>query len=366
MRAVQDLTFQHEWGNTAEDIATVRLSAVGDLMVCRHVTEENSTLLYEDVGSELFGADLVFGNLETPAHPGRQSRPFPAFNLSDEATRIYLGTDRAHGFDIVSTANNHVLDQGEEGLLATLDHLDGLGVMHVGSSRTREERDEGFPIVERNEIRIAFLAYTFSTNGRRLPEGREYEVNLVRLNTLQGPPDISLIEQHICTARELGADVVIVSLHWGTEYELYPPRRIIDVGHQVADAGADVILGHHPHVLNPLESYVPARRNQGVPEVLIAYSLGNFMTEQQRSLFRTGIILHVELSQGIVHGDKQVWISRMDYTPTWWYTRNTPGHRDYRIVNLQKAVNAEAEYPFLNRSDWRMLRSAQRLILERF
>ncbi len=361
----QDLRFENTWTQTAHDVSSVRISAVGDLMVRRHLNEQNSVHLYQDVQDELFGADIVFGNLEAPAHPGRGSSPFPSYNLSAEATRVYLGVDTVHGFDIVSTANNHVLDQGEEGLLATLDHLDALGVMHVGSSRTRQERDGGFPILDENGIRTAFLAYTFSTNGRDLPDGREYEVNLLHLNTLQGPPDIFLIEQHITAARELGADVVAVSLHWGVEYEFYPPRRIIDLGHRIADLGADVILGHHPHILNPMESYVPTERRHGVPEVLIAYSLGNCIPEQSRSVLRTSVILHVELSRGTVDGAERVWISGVDYTPVWWYARTVPGNRDYRLIHLDRALTEGGEYPFLSCGEWRMLRSVKHLIIDR-
>lgn len=362
----QDLRFENEWSRTAEDISTVYISAVGDLMARKRLEEENSIHLYDDVQDELFDADIVFGNLETPAHPDRGSRPFPSYNLSAEATRVYLGIDRPHGFDVVSTANNHVLDQGEEGLLATLDHLDELGVMHVGSSCTPEERDHGFPIIEANGVKIAFLAYTFSTNGRPLPLGRDYEVNLVRMNTLEGPPDISLIEKHLETARDLGADVVAVSLHWGMEYEFYPPRRIIDLGHRIADAGADVIFGHHPHILNPMESYVPKNRDRGVPEVLIAYSLGNFIPDQSRTVYRTTIILHLELSRGSVDGEERVWISNVDYTPVWWYMKTISHDGDYRLINLNKALAQEADYPFLSRRQWRVLRSARHLIFERF
>ena len=362
----QDLSFENEWEKDAEEVSAIGLSAVGDLMVHTRLTADNSVHLYDDIHDELFNADIVFGNLETPAHPGRASAPFPSFNLSAEATRVYLGVDEGHGFDVVSTANNHVLDQGEEGLRATLDYLDKLNVLHVGSSRTREERDEEFPIIEKNGIKTALLAYTFSTNGRPLPQGREYEVNLVQLNTLEGPPDISMIEQHLATARDLGADFVVVSLHWSMEYEFYPPRRIIELGHRIADAGADVILGHHPHMLNPLESYVPQSREEGVPEVLIAYSLGNFIPGQWRTVFRTSIILHVELSRGVIDGETRVWISGVDYTPVWWYARAIPGQRDYRLINLNRALADREAYSFLSGRDWRMLHLARDLIIERF
>lgn len=367
----QDLQFGNKWDQSAETTGKASISAVGDLMIQHKLNTSNSVHLYDDIEAELFGADIIFGNLETPAHPARPSKRFPAFNMSAEATRIYLGMDRKKGFGVVSTANNHVLDQGEESLLATLDHLDELRVAHVGSSRSPDERDNGFPIIEANGIKVAFLAYTFSTNWRSVPESKEYEVNLVRLNKMRGDPDISLIERHIQTARERGADVVVLSLHWGHDYEFYPSRRIIDRGHRIADAGADIIIGHHPHVLGPMESYVPQNRGMGVPEVLIAYSLGNFIPDPNTTHFefRTSFILNLTLAHTVKENKKQVWIDKVSYTPIWWYSRKKRGKRDYRLINIKKAVEYgedSSQYPFLRRRDWREIRKAQNFIKERF
>lgn len=354
----QDLDF----GEKYHAVETLSLNVVGDIMARPRIDKTNGAYLYQDIQDELFGADILFGNFESPSHPQRPSHVFPSYNLSAEATRLYLGADRGQGFSVVSTANNHVLDQGEEGLLATLGFLDELGVAHVGSARSPDERDRGFPIMEANHIKVAFLAYTFSTNGRPVPQGREYEVNLINLNTMKGEPDISLIERHIKTARERGADVVAVSLHWGVEYELYPPRRFIDLGHRIADAGADLILGHHPHILNPMERYIPQGRSQGLPETLIVYSLGNFIPDHYKMEFQTTMILHITLARGKVGGEERVWIDGIDYTPVWWYCRMLPGLKEFRLINIDKALGNPDDYPFLRPRHQRELRAAKRFI----
>jgi poly-gamma-glutamate synthesis protein (capsule biosynthesis protein) len=367
----QDLRFGPERNQSAEITAEVSLAAVGDLMVRDHLDTANSAHLYDDVRKKLFSADIVFGNLESPANPALPTRPFPGFNLSAEAVRRYLNIDEERGFDIVSTANNHALDQGEEGLLATLDHLEELGVRHVGTSRSPEERDDGFPILEKGGVKTAFLAYTFSTNWKDVPVTREYVVNLVRLNTMKGEPDLSLIESHIAAARKRGADVVVVSLHWGHDYEFYPERRFIERAHRIADSGADIILGHHPHVLGPLESYAPPDRDQGTPEVLIAYSLGNFIpdSDSKKLVYETGMILEVTLAKGVMDGEERVWIKKAEITPTWWYSRMYGPEKDYRLINVNRATSRKGDeslYPFLSVRDWRKLGEARQYIQEKY
>jgi poly-gamma-glutamate synthesis protein (capsule biosynthesis protein) len=150
------------------------------------------------------------------------------------------------------------------------------------------------------------------------------------------------------------------------ENEFYPPARIIEVGHRLAEAGADIILGHHPHVIGPLERYIPKGRTQGLPEVLIAYSLGNFIPDSYKVTGQTGIILHVSLARGSVNGKDTIWIEDVDYTPVLWYCRRLSGRRDYRLINIDQALAPEGRqhYPFLRSRNWRELEAAQGLILQ--
>ncbi len=363
----QDLCFGQDLPGQQGPVTRVRLAAVGDMMVKKHLNPQTARHLFDDVRDQLYLPDISFGNLESPVDPSRKIGSFPAYNATPDQVRLYKDA----GFDVFSTANNHVLDQKESGLIATLEFLDQEKISHVGSSRSIEERDEKFPVLEAKGIRIAFLAYTFSTNGRKLSSGHEFMVNLIPFNIIGEQPDISLIQKHIRTARDRGAHLVIVSLHWNMEYEFFPPERIIVLGHKIADSGADIILGHHPHVLQPLEKYVPSRSEAGpaVPEVLIAYSLGNIIPDAYQLECQTSIILNVEFSRALVHGCEKFWISRVSWTPVWWYGRAIPGSRDYRIINIEKALSHESDpsaYPFLKKRQLRKLHQAQNILHDLF
>ncbi len=364
----QDLRFGREITARAGHVEKLRIAAVGDMMVKRRLDLETGRHLFDDVSDELSGADITFGNLEAPVDPSRKAGVFPAYNSTPDHIRLY----KEAGFDVFSTANNHVLDQKESGLTATLDFLDEQRIFHVGSSRSPEERDEGFPIMDAGAVRIAFLAYTFSTNGRKTSPGNEYMVNHIPLNMIDGSPDISLVREHIITARARGADLVVVSLHWNMEFEFYPPKRIIDLGHRIADSGADIILGHHPHVLQPLERFVPEPGPAGpaVPEVLIAYSLGNFIPDAYTLETKTSVILDVEISHAFMDGKEKFWISGVGWTPVWFYKgRDLKGGREYRIINIEKALACEHDESgcgFLSSDDHRRIREADEIIKEFF
>jgi poly-gamma-glutamate capsule biosynthesis protein CapA/YwtB (metallophosphatase superfamily) len=363
----QDLCFGKNMPDIHEKPTTLRLAAAGDLMVKTHLDRKTARHLFDDVSNELASPDITFGNLESPVVPSSKVGAFPAYNATPEQVRLY----KQAGFDIFSTANNHVLDQKDSGLIATLEFLDQEKIAHVGSSRTKEERDNMFPILEAKGLRIAFLAYTFSTNGRKTLPGNEYMVNHIPLNLIDEQPDISLIQKHIRTARSRGADLVAVSLHWGMEYEFFPPRRIIELAHNIADQGADIILGHHPHVLQPLEKYIPQRSDAGpvVPEVLIAYSLGNFIPDAYILECKTGIILDVEISRAEFKDRDQIWISRVTWTPVWFHKRRSMASREYRIININKALAKDCDpeiYPYLSERDCRKIYAAHEIVRDLF
>lgn len=191
------------------------------------------------VAPALRAADLAVGNLEQPvtgADLGGYTG-YPRFNSPPEL----LAALRQAGFDVLTNANNHTLDRGRRGVERTYANLERFGFIHAGTARTPEERDR-IAIAEAGGIRIAFLAYTYGTNGIPLPA--PYLVNLI---------DPRQIAADIARARRAGADLVSVSLHFGNEYETEPNRQQEDMVDQVLAAGADIVLGHHPHVLQRAE-----------------------------------------------------------------------------------------------------------------
>ncbi len=303
--------------------ATTNLVFVGDLM--QHMSQHNRALghggkrpdyqpFFAQILDELSGGDLLGANLEFPVVPSRPPSGYPQFN----GTVDYLHSLKDVGFDLLSTANNHTADQSSLGILETLDELDSLDFLHVGSARTFEEQDNNFPIWRAPDgTNIAFLAYTFSTNG--LPFRPSHLVNLVNLNNSNA--NLSLIGRHIKTARARGADVVIVQCHWGNEYENFPLTAVKNNARQILEMGADAIVGHHPHVVQPFEFVTTKDGRSG----FIHYSLGNFFSGQTSFPKNVGVILKlgVETDQ---HG--------VLFTPQYIATVVRPS--DYVILNADE------------------------------
>ena len=266
-----------------EVLAVAEIAAVGDLLMHEAVKasaraadrrdEQGRSLnhagydaLFEDVASSLRRADLAFANLETPVAPrtGRGSRAF-VFN----APRELLPALRHAGIGLVSFANNHVYDQGRPGLVETMAELRAAELPFLGAGETCDEASQA-RILEVKGIRVAFVGGTRLFNQDL--NGREDEPCAWLL-------DEEVAKRRIREARDRGAELVVFSIHWGVEYETSPRKQEIDLAHRLIDAGADVILGHHPHVLQPVEIVQAADGRTG----LVAYSLGNFVSNQSRT-----------------------------------------------------------------------------------
>ena len=235
-------TFTAAAGQAEPIIKTAKLAVVGDIMV--HDYQYNEAYdpatgeydfmhNFQDVKKYFAGNDLVIGNLElTFGGPDRPYSSFPCFNTPDS----FLDAVQDAGFNLLTTANNHCMDTGQAGLIRTLDKLDEAGIQHFGTYRSQEERDTIF-YKDVNGIRFAFLSYTYGTNG--IPVSEEYLVNLIDSDTM-----VSDIKE----ARK-NADVVVVMPHMGNEYETDPRDIFVEWADLVFDAGADIVLASHPHVL---------------------------------------------------------------------------------------------------------------------
>ena len=219
-------------------------------------------------------ADLAFCNLECPLSTTGQSLATPIVFKADPAN-LKCVTDA--GFDIVSNANNHALDCGRRGLVETLRVLDDAGIAHSGAG-TNLEVAESATILEVKGLRIAFLA-----RNMLFPEAIWYREDSPTIAGL----DESRIEDQIREAKS-SADVVIVSVHWGIEYRKTPEDSQIALGRKMIDAGADLVIGHHPHCTQPVERY-----HGGV----IAYSLGNFLFDSVNPVCTETMILKCRLSK---------------------------------------------------------------------
>ena len=250
----------------AEKEKNIDLIFVGDIMLSRGVEqmvekygEGDWRYPFFNVVDALRSADLVFGNLEGPISArGKNQGSVYSFRADPAAVH---GLTFA-GFDVLSLANNHILDWGREALLDTIQILSSNGIHPVGAGKSEAEANAPL-MVNVGEAKIAFLAFT-----DLYPKSFEARSDSPGVSSFNP----TRIKKQISEIKNIGeADIVIVSLHWGEEYKTNANKKQIAIGHKLVDAGADLIIGHHPHVVQEAERYNRA---------WIAYSLGNFIFDQ--------------------------------------------------------------------------------------
>lgn len=267
--------------------------------------------VFDAIAPIVQGADLAIANLETPVHAGKPYGGFPLFNAPEA---LLDALDEA-GFDVLQTANNHVLDRGREGVLATLEAIEARGFEVAGTQTSWEARTTPWSLVDLSGTRVAFLAYTYGTNGMPMPDGEPWLVNWL---------DRGFMEADVARARE-HADVVVVGLHWGAEYSHRPARWQRTMAESLVDAGADIVMGSHPHVLMPVELIeTPSRRG------LVLYSLGNFVSNQRTHPRDGGVIARVTVARCLEDGSHHLVDAR--FTPVWVDPRLADGTLAYRVV----------------------------------
>jgi len=271
--------------------------------------------VYREVKKYFYESDFVFGNLETvTAGKSKGYSGYPFFNTPDEYITALYNT----GFDLLTTSNNHSLDKGESGVLRTIEQINKNGLLYNGTFTSQEDRDL-FRVVDIKGIKIAFLAYTYGTNGNPIPKGKPYLINLI---------DFDLIKSDIEKTRKTGADVVLVHYHFGEEYKREPVSYQKEVVQKTISSGADIIIGGHPHVLQPVQFF---KTKEGrIDTGFVAYSLGNFFSNQRWRYSDAGIILNIEIAKNLK--STAIYISDVSYIPTWVYKGQTNNGNEYVIL----------------------------------
>ena len=234
--------------------------------------------LFADVADVFHHADFGFVNLETPVAP-EHSHGTKEFMF--DAPIALIDALKASGIKIVSSANNHMMDQGEAGFAETREHLRERGMLFAGTGDTAQQSWQPV-ITEANGIKVGWLGMTRWLNGNRNPDDdNQPHVNFFPYpDESKGAPglDEAGVLDAIKKARAQ-CDFLVVSIHWGVEYATAPQPADVETAHKMLEAGAAVIVGHHPHVLQPVETY----RTQDGRDTVIFYSLGNFLSNQSRT-----------------------------------------------------------------------------------
>lgn len=301
----------------------LHLIFAGDIMghepqILSAEVEKNKTYDYrptfEFVAPILQKADLAIGNLELTL-PGKP--PYTGYPLFKSPEELAFALRQA-GFDVLTTANNHSNDSGPAGLVSTLDILDKYGFYHTGTFRDSTEHYAFYPlIIYKNNFKLALLNYTYGTNGVR-----------TKPPTIVNIIDEQTILKDLQTAKKLEPDFIIVFIHWGDEYQTTENQQQRELAEKMASWGANLIIGAHPHVVQPIREIPVSESNS---KVWTAFSLGNFVSAQRKPETDGGMLLEVWLDKDSNSGNTR--LSELQFLPTWvWIENAASGKKNFRIL----------------------------------
>lgn len=278
-------------------------------------------------------ADYAVVNLETTLSGGPPYSGYPAFNSPDDMARDI----KALGFDLCLTANNHSLDRGFSGLSRTLDVLDQTGLAHVGTSRTQEECGSNIVVADVGGISVAFLGYAYGTNGIPVPKKHPYAINLFNTDYLTSlhTLDRDRLTSDLEAAKALEPDLIAVMIHWGLEYKTRQNQYQEEIADFLFQHGADIVLGGHSHVPQPMELRTLPDGRQG----FVCYSLGNFISSQTKPLTNTTAVLTLELTRDNETGETQVTDYR--YAPMYMLHREEGAAHRFQLLDIHAALASE-------------------------
>lgn len=323
---------QKEEKNNANDtLRTIRLMFAGDIMsqlqqleAARNGDTYNFTPCFQYIKPIFAQADLVFGNLECTLSEQPPYTGFPMFKSPDQLAEAV----KKAGFDVLVMSNNHSLDGGLEGVTHTIDMVRKQGFMHTGTFSDSMQRKIFYPlIIYKNGFKIAVLNYTHHTNG--IPQKPPAIVN--RLVMSQAKKDLE-------EAKLMKPDVIITFLHWGDEYQLDESSEQRGVAAVLHEWGSDLVVGSHPHVVQPIKTELVEINKKEVP-CLTAYSLGNFISAQPFPNTEGGIVFEVNLKKENGH----VQIGDYFYIPIIRYTPYQNGRMKYFALPISPAEGHENE-----------------------
>jgi len=332
---------------TTEAPISITIAAVGDILphesILDSVRTENGWYnfwpIFDPVAPYLRYADYAVGNLETRL-AGEQAgyTGYPLFNSPDELA----GVLRSAGLDLMATANNHSMDMGWDGIVRTLDELDDVGLAHVGTNRSAAERATPL-VVDINGIDVGFLNYTEYLNGLSVPQEHEaYGVNML---------DIDKVTEDAALARMYGADIVVALLHYGDEYAREEDAARQALSQEILSRGVDVILGAHPHVVQPIDHVLS--RSWKFSDKYVAYSLGNFISAQRntyKEFTDEGVIAYIHVTKS----DLRTYVTGVSYLPLYVQRSTEQSPARYRILPVLPGLEPNTDTALSNYDEERM------------
>lgn len=319
-----------------DSTVTISITSVGDLMC--HIPQIDYATVKSDsfnfnpmfsyVKKYFQNSDIVLGNLETVLAGGEKKYSgYPMFNSPDE----FVQALKYCGFNLLTTANNHALDGGIKGVFRTIEVIKQNRINYEGTFDSILDKDS-IRIFNLQGIKVAVLAYTYGVNGNYIPKGYDYVINII---------DTLKIKSDINSARKKGAEIVLVYLHFGTQYKRQPDSYQKEIVNKAIQYGADIILGGHTHVLQPCEYY--KTNNAKLDSGFVIYSLGNFISNQMWRYSDAGVILTIKLVKNI--NNNIITIKSVSAIPTYVFKGKTEEGNRYYI--LPSSQYGDSSYKFL-------------------
>ena len=311
---------------------TITMAFTGDIM-CHNTMfkdaykvdtkEYDFSYFFDDIKYHLQTPDITVGNLETTFAGSKIGYSgYPTFNTPETLAKTLKNV----GFDVVSTANNHCIDKGYSGIESTINYLDEADIAHTGTYKSKESQDT---ILVKNVkgINIAFLSFTYGTNGIKIPDSKEYCVNLNDQETI-----LSQLE----LAKQTNSDLICVCMHWGVEYQTKPNNEQKQLADFLIKNGVDLIIGNHPHVPQNMELRKVNLEDGTEKEAFVIYSLGNFMADQNKAYTRDSLILNLKYTKSGETG--KMIFNCATYTPTYVYKNTSVSSRKFKILDMSNSI----------------------------
>lgn len=327
----QDSSNNVQENQKEETDTTFTLTAIGDV-ICHNTQYMDAydsdtgtydfSYVFDNISSYTKTADICIGNLETSfAGEDRGYSNYPTFNSPDSLADSL----KSIGVDVLSTAGNHALDMGFSGLSRTIDVLDKADISHLGTYKTQEDQDKVL-IKYVKGVKIAFIDYTYGTNGISVPSDKKFCINLI---------DKDLIKKHIETAKNQNADMIVACMHWGTEYQTKQNSEQEELADFLFQNGVNVIIGNHPHVIQPMEKRTVTLEDGSTRDGFVVYALGNFICDQNAVNTRDSIILNLKITK---HTDGSITIDNYDYVPIYMYKDTSVSKHKMKILDINKTI----------------------------
>ena len=335
--------------------STVTIRSAGDVLihipVYQNARKSDGTYDFSHIFTYskniISDCDYFVANLETTlgGTNGRSYSGFPRFNSPDSIVDALKGA----GVDCLLTANNHTFDTNGSGVLRTIDVIEKAGLDYTGTRKTTE--DKQYFTKKISGIKFGFACYTYETptsEGRKALNGLLVDTTTAPLinsfNPAKPQAFYDELERNIKAMKKNGAEIIVVYVHWGEEYQLSQNTKQQEIAQAICDRGADVIIGGHPHVVQPMDLLTST---DGTHKTVCVYSMGNFLSNQRRNLMglktghtEDGLIFEMNFSK---YSDGTVVFDSVDAIPTWVHLYSENGRKVHSIVPLKGNLDKQAE-----------------------